>query len=128
MTMRQFSDSINNTEFDFDEWVRLAQDDPDAYEDKRKEIIQQVIESTSPEIKRRMQGLQWQIDQIRSTSANPMASCLRISQMMWDSVLGDEGLLKHMEQLNSPDLPQLNKPKTTAKVIKMKPWTEKNPG
>ena len=69
----------NNADFDFDELARLAKENPDAFEDKRKQLIQEVIDKSSPEIRRRMQGLQWQIDQIRSTADNPMASCLKIS-------------------------------------------------
>lgn len=107
-----------NTEFDFDEWVRLAKEDPEAYEDMRQKMIQEVIDNTSPEVKRRMEGLQWKIDQIRSTSTNPMASCLKISQMMWENVTGEDGLLDHMRQLNDPEqLQKLNKPKESAEII-----------
>ena len=107
-------------DFDFDKWVRLAKEDPDAYESMRKEMIQEIIDNTEPEVKRRMEGLQWQIDQIRNTSANPMASCLRISQMMWDSVLGDGGLLDNMEQLNNPETIKAAKPQASAEVIAIK--------
>ncbi len=107
-----------DTEFDFDEWARLAKEDPDAYEDKREKMVQEVIDSTSPEVKRRMQGLQWKIDQIRSTSTNPMSSCLKISQMMWDNVLGKDGLLDHMRQLSDPkQIPKMDKPKESAAII-----------
>ena len=109
----------NNAEFDFDEWVKLARDNPEAYEDKRRQMLQEVIDSTSPEVRRRMQGLQWKIDQIRSTSTNPMASCLKISQMMWDSVLGENGLLEHMERLNSSEGLERDKPKVSAKIIEI---------
>ena len=110
-----------NTEFDFDEWAKLAKEDPDAYERMREKMIQEVIDSTSPEIKRRMQGLQWKIDQIRSTSANPMSSCLKISQMMWDNVLGEDGLLDHMRQLSDPEqIPKFNRPKESATIIDIK--------
>ena len=109
----------NSAEFDFDEWVKLARDNPEAYEDMRRKMLQEVIDSTSPEVRRRMQGLQWKIDQIRSTSPNPMASCLKISQMMWDSVLGENGLLEHMERLKSPAGQEWDKPKTSAKVIEI---------
>lgn len=98
-----------NTEFNFDEWAKMAKEDPDAFEDMRKQMIQNVIDSTSPEIKKRMQGLQWRIDNIRSTSSNPMASCLKISQMMWDNVLGEDGLVENMQKLNDPE--QISKPK-----------------
>jgi uncharacterized protein DUF3135 len=107
-----------NTEFDFDEMVRLAKEDPDAYERKRETMIQEVIDNTSPEVKRRMEGLQWQIDQIRTTSANPMSSCLKISQMMWDNVLGEDGLVDHMKRLSSPEqIPRLGKTRESAAII-----------
>ena len=108
-----------NMEIDFDEGARLAREGPDAYEDLRNRLIQELMDNTSPEIRPRMQGLQWQIDQIRSTSANPMASCLRISQMMWDSVLGDHGLVDHMHQLSNPQSQNASKPRALATVIKM---------
>lgn len=117
-----------STDFDFDEWVRLAKEDPDAYENMRTKMIQEIIDNTSPEVKRRMQGLQWQIDQIRSTSHNPMASCLRISQMMWDSVLGDDGLLDHMQQLSNPEARKLNRPRESATVIKIRDSLDKGKG
>jgi hypothetical protein len=115
--MQNFS---NSTEFDFDRWARLAKDDPEAYEDMRREMVQEILDNTSPEIKRRMQGLQWQIDQVRSTSANPMASCLKISQMMWDRVLGEDGLLENLQRLNNPDIDKLNRPKESATIIELK--------
>ena len=109
-----------DTEFDFDEWSKMAKEDPDAFEDMRKKMIQDVIDSTSPEIKRRMQGLQWQIDKIRSTSTNPMASCLKISQMMWDNVLGEDGLLENMRALNNPEeISKLKQPKQSATIISL---------
>ncbi|MBL1143011.1 MAG: DUF3135 domain-containing protein [Proteobacteria bacterium] len=107
-----------NTEFDFDAWVKLAKENPEAYEEMRQKMIQDVIDNTSPEVKRRLQGLQWKIDQIRSTSTNPMSSCLKISQMMWDNVIGEDGLVDHMRQLNEPaHLVNLDKPKDSATVI-----------
>jgi len=107
-----------NTDFDFDEWMRLAKEDPDAYESMREKMIQDVIDSTSPEVKRRMEGLQWKIDQIRTTSTNPMSSCLKISQMMWENVTGEDGLLDHMRQLSDPVQEQkINKPKESATII-----------
>lgn len=117
-----------NTEFNFDEWAKMAKEDPDAFEDMRKQMIQNVIDSTSPEIKKRMQGLQWQIDNIRSTSSNPMASCLKISQMMWDNVLGEDGLVENMQKLNNPEqISKPKQPKESATIISLnKNKTESN--
>ena len=91
----------NYPQFDFDEMVRLAQDDPEAFERKRLAMVNDVIDQSSPELQRRMSGLQWQIDQIRENRSNPMAACIRISKMMWDSVLEEDGLLEKLELLQS---------------------------
>lgn len=107
-------------DFNFDEMARLAKEDPDAFEIMREKMIQDAIDNSSPEIKQRMQGLQWQIDKVRSTSSNPMASCLKISQMMWDNVLGDDGLLENMRLLNEPQqIRKLDKPKESATIINL---------
>ncbi len=92
----------SSTKFDFDEWANLAKEDPDAFENKRQQMIQDVLDKSSPKIRRRMEGLQWQIDQVRATSTNPMASCLKISQMMWDKTIGEDGLVDHLKQLTDP--------------------------
>ena len=112
--MQDFND---NQEIDFDELARLARENPDGFEATRKRMIQEVIDNASPEIKHRMEGLQWQIDQVRKTSSNPMASCLKISEMMWDSVLGEDGLLESMQQLNEPQSLASRTPRESAKII-----------
>jgi Protein of unknown function (DUF3135) len=109
-----------STEFDFEEWVKLAKEDPDAFENKRQQTIQKLIDNSQPKIRKRMQGLQWQIDQIRSAADNPMASCLKISQMMWDSAVGDDGLVDHLQQLTNPNPNKLNKVRRSATIINLK--------
>lgn len=96
--------SLQQTDFDSDEMARLAQDDPDSFERRRQEMLTKVIEQATPEIQRRLHGLQWQIDQVRNTASNPMASCVRISKMMWDSVIEEGGLLENLERLQHGDL------------------------
>lgn len=106
------------TDFNFDEWARLAKEEPEAFESMRQKMIEDVIENVAPSVKPRMEGLQWQIDQVRSKSANPMSSCLKISQMMWENVTGEDGLLENMRQLSEPQLiSKLNKPKESAQII-----------
>jgi len=114
-----------STEFNFDDWAKLATEDPDAYENMRREMIQEMLDKTSPKIKYRMQGLQWQIDQIHSISPNPMASRLKISQMMWDSVLAEDGLLDHLQQINDPDSCKLDKPESSATIINIREGLDK---
>ncbi len=87
------------TSFNFDEWMKLAKDDPEAFEKKRLNAIENVIFSSSDKSKKRLEGLQWQIDQMRKTSQNPMAACLDISKMMWENVQGEDGLVETLNQL-----------------------------
>ena len=64
----------------------------------RQECLEELIEQAPDHCKQRMRGLQWRIDQTRARSANPMAACLNISQMMWESITGEGGLLEALEQ------------------------------
>lgn len=78
--------SRNPDSLDFDFWKQLAKEDPDAFEALRREKIEQLINQAPAHHRRRLQGLQWQIDQTRRLAGGPMASCLAISNMMWDSL------------------------------------------
>lgn len=70
----------------FDEWVSLAKDNPDEFEAERRRHIESFFNNVPVEKQHRLKGLQWQIDQTRKLSRSPMASCIAISNMMWDSV------------------------------------------
>jgi hypothetical protein len=82
---------------DFDEWRALACSDPDAFEAMRRRVLQAVIDRAPERRRRRLQGLQWRVDQVRGRSANPMAACISLSDMMWESFAGDNGLLQALQ-------------------------------
>lgn len=86
-------------QIDFDEWSEMARHSPGDFERRRSRLLQEFIEDAPAHRQARLRGLQWQIDQIRATSGTPMAACLRISNMMWESVVGDDGLIARMEVL-----------------------------
>ena len=71
---------------EFDVLMELALNDPEAFEAERKEIIDSFLDTVPEENKRRLVGLQWQIDQVRTLAKSPMASCVAISNMMKDSL------------------------------------------
>ena len=71
---------------DFDEMLALAKNDPARFEAKREEYIESFLTSVPAEKQTRLRGLQWQIDQTRQLARTPMASCIAISNMMWDSL------------------------------------------
>ena len=87
------STASRNLSFDFDSWAALAQDNPQAFETRRKEAIEQAILQASPRRQQRLRCLQWQLDQIRNTSRTPLAACLRMQRMLWEKLAGDAGLL-----------------------------------
>lgn len=87
---------------DFDSWfdtmMEMAQKDPEGFERLRQKMINDVIDDAPEDNRRRLIGLQWRVDQERRLAKTPLGACIRISNMMWDSVTGEGGLL---EQLNS---------------------------
>jgi hypothetical protein len=72
--------------FDFDEWAKLARDDPDEFERRRRATIDAFIAS-APAQRRRLEGTQWRLDRERELAHTPLKACLRISAMMWESLL-----------------------------------------
>lgn len=70
---------------DFDTLLGMAKNDPDGLEQLRKNLTNQIIDSAPAEIRRRLHGLQFQIDARRTTSRTPMSSCIKISEMMHES-------------------------------------------
>ncbi len=90
------SDVAKKQAFDFSEWSTLANTDPKAFEKKRELAIEAVILSMPDDKQQRIRRLQWRIDQERRLSKSPMAACIRLSNMMWENVLGENGLLDHL--------------------------------
>jgi hypothetical protein len=82
----------NFSSLDFDTMTAIAKDDPVEFERLRQMAIDEFIESAPPERRERLRGLQWRIDQERR-NRTPLSACLRISKMMWDHLLGPNGLL-----------------------------------
>lgn len=91
----------NNNNFDFEKWSRLANTDPEAFEQHRAQVINDFIQDLPEERQQRIRCLQWRVDGIRRTSKTPMAACIEISRMMWDSVKGENGLLNALYHLQS---------------------------
>ncbi len=96
---------------DFDEWATLATADPAAFETRRRELIETFIARSHPERQQRLRCLQWKIDQIRDLSPTPLSACVKISNLMWDSLTGLGGLKESLEQLGKEQpapLPRAN--------------------
>jgi hypothetical protein len=90
-----------NTIADWEEWVRLAREDPEKFEKERTAAIEKLIMSQPAETRHRNRQLQWKINAIRQTSPNSLYACVRIYEMLMDSVYGPDGLLAAIELLGS---------------------------
>lgn len=78
--------------------TRLAQNDPEAFERCRRHAIEALIDRAPEDHRQRLRCLQWRIDMVRERSANPMAACIGIYRMMWDSFAGDRGLIAAIQR------------------------------
>ncbi len=90
-----------NTMEDWEKWVELARKDPARFEQERSAAVEELIMSQPAPSRLRSRRLQWKIDAVRQTSPNSLASCIRIYDMLMDSVYGQNGLLEALGLLQS---------------------------
>lgn len=88
--------------FDFDEWVNLNRTDPQAFERRRLEWCNRLIDGAQASNKKRLSGLLFQVNMKRRRSSNAMDSCFRISGLMWDKF---NELRSQLQQLANNPMP-----------------------
>jgi hypothetical protein len=91
--------STRQAHIDFEQWSSLAALDPEAFEARRHQLIEDVIRSAPQHRQPRLRGLQWRLDRVRERSGTPLAACIRMSEMMWEALLGEGGLRDSLECL-----------------------------
>lgn len=106
---------------DFDEWADLAATDLTAFEDQRLRVIEAAIQQAPARNRQRLRGLQWQLDQVRSTARSPMVACLRMNRMLWDAVAGDAGLLACLQYATGEADHPHSRRGTSAEIIPLAP-------
>jgi hypothetical protein len=77
-------------------------------------VIEDLILSMPEHKRQRMRCLQWKVDQVRNQCKTPMAACIKLSEMMWDSLVGPGGLKDALERLGAEPPAPLPK----ARVVK----------
>lgn len=101
---------ISKRTFVFDEWKKLAETNPKAFEFTRRRMIDSLI--AEAKASDRLRRLQWRIDVERQRSSTPLSACVRLSNMMLDFLYGNGGLAKTLG-----GTPQL---KPSAEIISLK--------
>ncbi len=99
--------------------LELAKDDPAELERIRQEACEALIREAPERMERRLRGLQFQIDMERRRSKTPLEACIRISEMMHDSVWSLRTAL-HNSTVHNDSLNQLEEDLTPAQVIPFK--------
>jgi hypothetical protein len=78
-----------HAKFEFDEWAKLAKDDPEEFSARRQVSVGQLIDQAPTEkAKRRLERLQFHIDMEIRKSRHPMGACVRLHSMMLDYAQG----------------------------------------
>ncbi|WP_052830379.1 DUF3135 domain-containing protein [Gynuella sunshinyii] len=102
--------------FDFEKMALLAKEDPQALETWLEERVEELIMSSPIEHHHRLRGLQFQIDMERKRASNPLAACIKLSQMMHESFSKLRQVLNEVQQNNYQSSNQTT-PTSQAKVI-----------
>jgi hypothetical protein len=101
---------------EFDEAAELAKKDPEAFEEYRLNAIEALITSAPESNQQKLRRLQWRIEQERKRAPNPIAVCVKLQQMMWDSFAGDNGLIDALKALRNPGR-RVSRPLQSAEIL-----------
>ena len=88
-------------QIDFEEWARLAKVDPDRFEVQRDRTIAEAISRAPVNRQHHLRCLQWRVDRVRERTSNPLAACIAISDMMWNTF---HNLNDSYKELQNPGL------------------------
>lgn len=83
--MKTANKYLMSIEFDFKEWSELAKTDPESFEARRNRVINEAIRRVPTDRQQMLRGLQWKVDRIRELKRTPLAACIAITDMMWDT-------------------------------------------
>ena len=72
------------SDFHFHEWAFLAQVDPQAFERRRSQLLDEFVRASGPH-RPQLEALQRQIDQLRRAAANPDEAVVSICGLMCES-------------------------------------------
>lgn len=91
--------------FDFDEWAKLAKENPEEFDRQRQLAVDGVINSAAPTQRQSLRQTQFLIDSKRAVAKTPLESCLSVTELMWNKVEGDGGFLDCLNALQTGKLP-----------------------
>ncbi|GAB6043422.1 DUF3135 domain-containing protein [Endothiovibrio diazotrophicus] len=102
MTRNAADEALAHDDFieHFDWWMRLAAEQPERFDEAWRELVRGMIEGAPSRCRRGLEGTQFRADMERRRARSPMGACVRLSRLMWDRLVGEEGLQEKMIELN----------------------------
>lgn len=86
---------------DFDDWMALCRSDPTAFEERRRRVTEELIAQAPQHVQPRLRALQWRIDVERARASNPLSACIRLYNMMWKTLSGENGMISAIARLTT---------------------------
>lgn len=103
--------------FEFDDWRSLHQSDPQAFELKREEWINHLINEAPEQYQKRLNGIKFHLDGIRATESCAMQTCIKASSMMMDSLADMGSFLEELKFTLTGGVDQSQLEKQTADIL-----------
>ncbi|BAN35732.1 hypothetical protein SCD_n01921 [Sulfuricella denitrificans skB26] len=71
----------------------------------------------------RLRALQWRIDMARSKASNPLSACIRLYNMMWETLNGENSMMSAIGRLtgSTPASSGEGRLPHSAKILTFKP-------
>jgi len=89
-------------QIDFDSWQALARNNPQAFEAKRRALVDAVIRRVPESRQHRLRCLQWRIEKVCACATNPISASLQLSHMMWESVGRQQNIISRLFDETDP--------------------------
>lgn len=70
----------------FENWAKLARENPEQFEKQRRTVIQQFLDSAPEDLRPGLEKIQWRVEQERRRAGNPVGAMIAISKLMWDKL------------------------------------------
>ena len=111
-----------NKEVTLDNLFAWAESDPDLLDEWFDQQVNDLIAGAPEKHRRKLRGLQFKIDMERKKAKTPMAACITISRLMYDSFYELHSTLQHGGPISH------QKPARNASVVDLRSRQPKNTG
>ena len=88
----------SNGPLDIAGWAHLSRRDHGKYLERRSAALAGLISAAPSYIQAQLVALQKRIDSIHAREKTTIEACLKLSNMMWDIALGENGMVEQLDR------------------------------